>query len=98
MTVVTDEGDQRGSFVIAGDEAGELRTDHSDNLLTEREHEVLRLVAEGLSNRQVGRKLGIREKTVKNHLSAIFGKLGTSSRTAAAIHAYSRGWLEPPAA
>lgn len=58
--------------------------------LTEREWEVLDLVAEGCSNRQVGRRLGISEKTVKNHLHSIFGKLGTHSRTEAALVVYLR--------
>jgi DNA-binding CsgD family transcriptional regulator len=62
--------------------------DSSPSLLTEREREVLNLVAEAYSNRQVGSMLGIREKTVKNHLHAIFGKLGVSSRTEAARYVY----------
>ena len=57
--------------------------------LTPREREVLRLVACGLSNRQIARTLGIAEKTVKNHLYAIFAKLGVSDRTQAALFAVS---------
>lgn len=53
--------------------------------LTEREAQVLRLVARGASNKQIASKLGISEKTVKNHLSVIFEKLNVSSRTEAAI-------------
>jgi ATP/maltotriose-dependent transcriptional regulator MalT len=51
--------------------------------LSEREIEVLRLVAAGLSNRDIGQRLFISEKTVKTHLSNIMGKLGVSNRTQA---------------
>ncbi|MET9323110.1 response regulator transcription factor [Streptomyces sp. NPDC003038] len=50
------------------------------DLLTEREHEVLRYVAQALSNRQIGTKLTITEGTVKRHLRNIFAKLGATSR------------------
>jgi DNA-binding NarL/FixJ family response regulator len=53
--------------------------------LTEREHEVLTGVADGLSNRQIGAELGLAEKTVKNHMSSILAKLGLQSRTQAAL-------------
>jgi DNA-binding NarL/FixJ family response regulator len=58
---------------------------HTLATLTPREREVLHSVACGLSNRQVARELGIAEKTVKNHLYAIFAKLGVSGRTQAAL-------------
>lgn len=51
--------------------------------LTTREFEVLRLVAEGLHNRDIAAALGVTEHTVKFHLGAIFGKLGASTRTEA---------------
>jgi ATP/maltotriose-dependent transcriptional regulator MalT len=51
--------------------------------LSEREVEVLRLVAAGLSNRDIGQQLFISEKTVKSHLSNIMGKLGVVNRTQA---------------
>lgn len=53
--------------------------------LTPRERRVLDLVAEGLTNREVGRRLGIREKTVRNHVSNVLAKLGLTSRTQAAV-------------
>lgn len=49
-------------------------------LLTQRQEEVVRLVAEGLTNREVSRKLGLSEHTVKNYLFRIYEKLGVSSR------------------
>lgn len=55
--------------------------------LTRREIDVLRLVAEGENNRSIAKKLFISEKTVKNHLTNIFQKLGVADRTQAAIHA-----------
>jgi two-component system NarL family response regulator len=55
--------------------------------LTKREVDVLRLVAQGDSNRAIAKKLYISEKTVKNHLTSIFQKMGVGDRTQAAIHA-----------
>ena len=55
-----------------------------------------RLVAEGLSNVDIGRELQISEATVKTHLLRIFEKLGVSDRTAAVTRAISRGLLPPP--
>jgi len=57
------------------------------NNLTAREIEVLKLIAEGLINKEIAKKLYISEKTVKNHLSNIFRKLNVSDRTQAAIYA-----------
>jgi two-component system, NarL family, response regulator DevR len=54
--------------------------------LTEQEHRVLALVAEGLTNRQIGGRLGLAEKTIKNHVSGVLGKLGLGSRTQAALY------------
>ena len=51
--------------------------------LTTREHDVLALVADGLSNREIARDLAISEHTVKFHLASVFGKLGVSTRTEA---------------
>ena len=53
--------------------------------LTPRERDVLMRVADGLSNRQIGIELGLAEKTVKNHVSAVLAKLGLQSRTQAAL-------------
>ena len=58
--------------------------------LTEQERRVLDLVAEGLTNRQIGTRLGLAEKTVKNHVSGVLGKLGLGSRTQAALYVRER--------
>jgi ATP/maltotriose-dependent transcriptional regulator MalT len=59
-------------------------------LLTERECEVLRLVAAGRTNREIGAELVISEHTVARHVQNIFTKLGVSSRAAATAHAYEQ--------
>ncbi len=61
--------------------------------LTERELEVLRLAAKGLTNRAIGLELGISDRTVQGHLANIFSKLQVSSRTEAAMRAVKLGWL-----
>ncbi len=53
--------------------------------LTEREREILDLIAEGLTNRQIGERLFLAEKTVKNYVSALLAKLGMQRRTQAAV-------------
>jgi two-component system response regulator DevR len=53
--------------------------------LTEREKEILALIAEGLTNRQIGQRLFIAEKTVKNYVSSLLAKLGLERRTQAAV-------------
>jgi len=59
--------------------------------LTPREREVLRLLATGASNREIGAQLFISEGTVKNHISNILGRLGLRDRTQAAIYAKEHG-------
>jgi DNA-binding NarL/FixJ family response regulator len=61
--------------------------------LTAREIEVLALVAEGESNRDIAARLMISEKTVKNHISSILRKLGMSRRTEAAVWAVTTGFF-----
>jgi DNA-binding NarL/FixJ family response regulator len=58
-----------------------------DKILTVRQLEILRLLAGGLSNRIIARRLGIAEKTVKNHMQAIFTRLEVADRTQAALYA-----------
>jgi two-component system, NarL family, response regulator LiaR len=74
----------------------EVRTPDSPETLTEREHEVLRLVAQGASNKEIAQMLHIGEKTVKTHVSSILGKLNVSSRTQAALYAVRVGLVTPP--
>jgi len=66
-------------------------TARSADPLTDREREVLRLVAAGKTNREIASELVISEHTVARHLQNMFTKLGISSRTAAASYAYERG-------
>jgi DNA-binding NarL/FixJ family response regulator len=63
------------------------RSAQSDRLelLTEQERSVLRLIGEGLTNRQIGQRMGLAEKTVKNYTSHVLAKLGLQRRTQAAI-------------
>ena len=71
----------------------ELAAGGSDPIedLTPREHEVLVLIARGMSNRAIAEELVITEKTVKTHVSAVLRKLGVDDRTQAAIYAKDRG-------
>jgi len=59
--------------------------------LSERELEVLRLIANGLANKEIAEKLFISEKTVKSHVSNIFSKLHLTDRTQAAVYAWNQG-------
>ena len=61
--------------------------------LTQREREVLQLVAEGLANKQIALALEISEHTVKFHLSSLYSKLGVTSRTEAVREGARRGWV-----
>jgi len=63
--------------------------------LTARERDVLELVAHGMTNQAIGRRLGISAKTVNTHLEHVYAKLGVSTRVAAVVHATRRGWLAP---
>ena len=61
--------------------------------LTEREIEVLELLAEGLSNKGIGARLGISDQTVKFHVASISGKLGTHTRTETVRRAVRSGLI-----
>jgi two-component system, NarL family, response regulator LiaR len=72
----------------------EVRAPESPEALTERETEVLRLLAMGQSNKEIAHTLTIGEKTVKTHVSNILSKLNVSSRTQAALHAVRIGLVD----
>jgi DNA-binding NarL/FixJ family response regulator len=65
-------------------------------LLSRREREVVRLVADGRSNDEIGAELGVTTKTVEGHLRRLFERLGAQSRTELATRAVREGWLEVP--
>jgi DNA-binding NarL/FixJ family response regulator len=69
----------------------EVKAPESPETLTERETDVLRLLARGRSNKEIGQALIIGEKTVKTHVSNILAKLGVPSRTQAALYAVRIG-------
>jgi DNA-binding NarL/FixJ family response regulator len=74
----------------------EVRTPHNPQYLTERENDVLRLLAEGLTNKEIAHVLQISETTVKSHVKNIMQKLDVTSRTQAALHAVRIGLVQPP--
>ena len=63
--------------------------------LTEREADVLRLIAKGATNHEIGEALFISEATVKSHIGRLFAKLGARDRSAAIVYAYHHGFDEP---
>lgn len=73
----------------------EVKAPDSPETLTERETDVLRLLATGLANKEIARALTIGEKTVKTHVSNILAKLGVPSRTQAALYAVRIGLVSP---
>jgi ATP/maltotriose-dependent transcriptional regulator MalT len=64
------------------------------NPLSEREREVLRLIAEGHSNQQIAQMLVVAESTIKTHLNNIYAKLNVNSRLQALTRAYTSGLLQ----
>ncbi len=70
---------------------GLRESDELAAILSLREQQVLRAIAEGLDNREIGATLDISEKTVRNHVSGILSKLGVSSRAKAIVRAIRAG-------
>ncbi|HJD48986.1 MAG TPA: response regulator transcription factor, partial [Candidatus Corynebacterium intestinavium] len=83
----------RGESVMAPEIMGKLmgQMTNPTEALTPRELEVLALVGEGKSNRDIARQLVLTEATVKSHLSHVFRKLGANNRTSAVAVARQRG-------
>jgi DNA-binding NarL/FixJ family response regulator len=82
--------------IIAGKLMNQLTQETSQPVvskLTDRELEVLTLVAKGYTNKAIGLQLGISDRTVQGHLAHIFDKLQASSRTEAVMRAVAMGWL-----
>ncbi len=75
--------------------AGHVLTDGSEVYvpLSPREMEILKCVTNGLSNKEIARRLRISQQTVKNHMTSILKKLNVQDRTQAAVMALSRGWV-----
>jgi NarL family two-component system response regulator LiaR len=67
----------------------------AEETLTEREVEVLKLVAQGLSNQSIAEKLVISERTVRTHVGHILNKLHLANRTQAALYALREGFTDP---
>jgi DNA-binding NarL/FixJ family response regulator len=87
----------RGEVPLAPKAAAALLAERGEHVgaasidLTAREREILALVLDGLANKQIARRLGISEKTVKGHLTNLFHRIGVSDRTQAAIWAERSG-------
>jgi len=69
------------------------RPEGAGDYLSERELEVLKLAAKGMSNKEIAAQLALGVRTVQSHLGHIFDKLGVSSRTEAVLRALKEGWL-----
>ena len=72
--------------VVASLSRPQADDDHARPSLTLRESQVLQLIADGLTNRQIGERLSLAEKTVKNYVSGLLAKLGMERRTQAAVY------------
>jgi DNA-binding NarL/FixJ family response regulator len=84
-------GGDADAFLVAA--VGEAADQPPAEALSPREIDVLELLAEGLSNKGIARRLGISDQTVKFHVASITGKLGAHSRTAAVRLAVRRGLI-----
>ena len=72
-----------------------MTSDSDENVkFTKREREILKLIASGCSNKEIGEKLFISEKTVKNHITGIFNKIDVKDRTQAALYAIKNNLVE----
>ena len=84
----------QGRRYLAQSVAAKLADHLNSNQLSERETEILNLMATGLSNKGIARQAGITEGTVKFHVNSILGKLNCASRTEAVASALKRGLIQ----
>ncbi|MBB3178777.1 response regulator transcription factor [Variovorax sp. Sphag1AA] len=89
-------GVKAGHRVIDSDVSRRMAAHAHERDLSEREIQVLRLVSQGLANKEIGKQLLLSEGTVKNYLAQILSKLGAADRTNAVVLALSRGILGLP--
>jgi pimeloyl-ACP methyl ester carboxylesterase/DNA-binding CsgD family transcriptional regulator len=82
------------AFVPRGEAAGEALARFAD--LTNREQEILRCISQGLDNAKIAARLGLSDKTVRNHVTSIFDKLGVESRSQAIVLALNSGFGKDP--
>ena len=82
--------------VASGRLVFERRVDEPPPVLTPREADVVRLVADGLTNDEVGQALGVTSKAIEAHLSRVFERTGIQSRTELATRAIREAWLDLP--
>ena len=95
MTV--NEGDEYIDYSmlpLLKEKIAQVKEQREEDKLTRREIEVLKLLAEGLFNKEIAYKLSISEKTVKNHVSNIFKKIGVADRTQAAVYAIRHKYVD----
>jgi len=85
------DGPATGTGTHAPGRGGPARPGSRTDTLTDREQEILTLIAEGLTNRQIGERLHLAEKTVKNYVSGLLAKLGFERRTQAAVYGAQHG-------
>lgn len=83
-----------GKRTVAPSVAAELADHSTDDVLTEREIDVLRLIAAGIANKEIAARLSIKEETVKGRVKSILTKLGANDRTHAAMIGLKRGIIE----
>lgn len=83
----------RGARYLSPPVGAKLADSHTSAALTDREREILKLLAEGKANKKISFELGVSESTVKTHVASVIEKLGVKSRTEAALIAERRGFL-----